>query len=341
MQNTWVDFKTVKQVVSMEMALATYGIQIRRVSPDYLRGRCPLPTHQSQKSCHSFIVNTDKNAWVCQSDSCIAARGGRIGGNVLDFVANMETCSIRDAARKLQHRFAIHSSGSLRNSGSSPAIQARPEGLLGEREVLHKDDFTSNEPLPFVLSGLDVFHPYLGQRGITLETARAFGIGFFPGRGLMNGRIVIPIHSEQAVLIAYVGRSVDSSEPKYKFPARFRKSLALFNLHRATSAEDDSKVVVVEGFFDCMKVHQAGYPCVVALMGSSLSVRQEKLLEDHFQRVVLMLDGDTAGISAAATMAARLTRKLFVKVVEVPAGRQPDQMSTDEIRVLLMQPIYP
>jgi DNA primase len=64
-------------------------------------------------------------------------------------------------------------------------------------------------------------------------------------------------------------------------------------------------------------------------------------LEDHFQRVVLMLDGDKAGISAATAIAARLRRKLFVKVVDVPAGRQPDQMSTEEIRVLLMQPIYP
>lgn len=80
-----------------------------------------------------------------------------------------------------------------------------------------------------------------------------------------------------------------------------------------------------KAFFDCMKVHQAGYPCVVALMGSTLSVRQEKLLEDPFQRVVLMLDGDKAGISAATAIAARLTRKLFVKVVDVPTGRQPDR----------------
>lgn len=102
-----------------------------------------------------------------------------------------------------------------------------------------------------------------------------------------------------------------------------------------------TKAIGVEGFFDCMKVHQAGYPCVVAFMGCTLSARQEKLLEDHFQRVVLMLDGDKAGIAAATSGAARLTSRLFVKVVDVPPGRQPDQMSTEEIRVLLMQPIYP
>ena len=333
MENGWVDFKVIKQTVSMEMALAMFGIQIRRVSPDYLRGRCPLPTHQSQWSSQSFIVNTGKNAWVCQSNSCIAARAGRVGGNMLDFVACMEACSIREAARKVQDWFAIRRPGPLPQKGFSLRNAGRSEGGLS--------DTSRNEPLPFTLSGVDAFHPYLAQRGITESTARAFGIGFFSGQGSMKGRIVIPIHSEQADLIAYVGRAIDSSEPKYRFPTRFQKSLVLFNLHRAASADDETKAIVVEGFFDCMKVHQAGYPCVVALMGSTLSARQEKLLEDHFQRVVLMLDGDKAGISAATTIAARVTRKLFVKVVDVPAGRQPDQMSTEEIRVLLMQPIYP
>ena len=333
MDNAWVDFKVIKQTVSMEMALAMYGIQLRRVSPDYLRGRCPLPTHQSQRSSQSFIVNTGKNAWVCQSNSCITSRAGRVGGNMLDFVACMEACSIHEAARTVQDWFAIPRPGPPPQNGFSLRNSGRPEGGL--------NDTGRNKPLPFTLSGIDVLHPYLAQRGITETTARTFGIGFFPGQGSMKGRIVIPIHSEQSDLVAYVGRAIDSSEPKYRFPTRFRKSLVLFNLHRAASTDDDTKVVVVEGFLDCMKVHQAGYPCVVALMGSTLSVRQEKLLEDHFQRVVLMLDGDKAGISAATTIAARLTRKLFVKVVDVPAGRQPDEMSTEEIRVLLMQPIYP
>jgi DNA primase len=56
----------------------------------------------------------------------------------------------------------------------------------------------------------------------------------------------------------------------YRFPAGFRKSLLLFNLHRVL-ATGVSTVVVVEGFFDALAVHQAGYPAVVGLMGSSLS----------------------------------------------------------------------
>ena len=87
MSRGWVDYRAVKAGVSMEMALATYGIQLHRLDHAYLRGRCPLPTHQSRTSLQSFIVNTEKNAWACHSESCVAQRGGRIGGNVLDFIA--------------------------------------------------------------------------------------------------------------------------------------------------------------------------------------------------------------------------------------------------------------
>ena len=74
--------------------------------------------------------------------------------------------------------------------------------------------------------------------------------------------------------------------------AAFHKSLELFKLHRIP--EGECTVVVVEGFFDCMKVTQAGFPCV-ALMGSTMSKTQEKLLEKGFGEVILMLDGDDAG----------------------------------------------
>src|ERR1035438_3822090 len=95
MKNDWVDFRAVKASISMEMTLAHYGVMLHRLDAHYLRGRCPLPTHASKSSRQSFIVNTEKNAWACHSDSCAAARGGCVGGNVLDFVAFMESCSIQ------------------------------------------------------------------------------------------------------------------------------------------------------------------------------------------------------------------------------------------------------
>src|SRR6266566_7224773 len=107
MSSVWVDFRSLKEVISMEMVLAHYNVRVRKVNQSYLRGKCPLPTHAASSSADSFGVHIGKNAWACQSDSCVKARGGKKGGNVLDFTALMERCSIRDAALKLHDWFAV------------------------------------------------------------------------------------------------------------------------------------------------------------------------------------------------------------------------------------------
>ena len=319
MAGTWVDYRAVKAAVSMETVLANYGIRLQRLDGEHLRGRCPLPAHTSKSSRQSFIVNVQKNAWACHSDSCVVARGGRIGGNVLDFVSTMENCSVREAALKLQGSFIVMPP--LPPPARSPVAQAASTvPSVGKK------------PLSFALSSIDYSHPYLAERGVDAEAIRQFGIGYNRGMGSMAGRIVIPIHDESGLLIAYAGRSVDHTEPKYRFPARFRKSLVLFNLHRAAAA--GKSVVVVEGFFDCVNVYQAGLPCVVALMGCSLSLRQEELLQEHFQEVVLFLDGDRAGRTAAIKIASRLVSKVSTRLVEIPNGSQPDQLGADQIRCL-------
>jgi len=76
MTRNWVDFRTVKANVSIEMALAQYGVMLHRVNRCHIRGRCPLPTHTSKNSAQSFIVNTEKNAWACHSSSCVWRREG-------------------------------------------------------------------------------------------------------------------------------------------------------------------------------------------------------------------------------------------------------------------------
>ena len=150
----------------------------------------------------------------------------------------------------------------------------------------------------------------------------------------MSGRIVIPIENEAGELVAYAGRSIDGSEPKYKLPAGFKKSQVLYNLARALEDDSAGAVVLVEGFFDCIKVVQAEHVCV-ALMGCSLSEEQETLLVREFRQVVVMLDGDEAGRKAAGEIAGRLAHKVWVRVVGVPDGRQPDKLSMEELRGML------
>src|SRR2546428_5896473 len=313
MATTWVSFKQIKADVGIEQVLQRYGVRLRRVGGE-LRGPCPLPTHTSRRSRDSFSVSVARNVWSCRSQSCMQARLGHAGGNILDLVALMERCSVRDAALRLQDW-----SGTMLPRPPVPAEESAA---------------AVNASLDCALQHIDPHHAYLAERGLRGETTRAFGVGFYRGKGFLRGRIVIPIHDEHGTLIAYVGRAIDGQEPKYRFPTGFRKSLVLFNLHRALQTGART-VIVVEGFFDALAVHQGDYPAVVALMGSTLSRPQADLLTTHFDRVLLMLDGDDAGRQGAAVIASTLAARMEVVPIRLDDGTQPDQLTPNVIQRLL------
>jgi DNA primase len=318
----WVDFGVLKQSIGIEQVLASYRVELQRVGHHQLRGPCPLPTHGSERSRQSFSVDLAKNVWACHSASCCELRQGRVGGNVLDLVAVLEGCSIRDAALRLQDHW----------------YGGRARIRVGEHQLASKGSSGSSsgpDPLPRLRFSLRLrWHPYLDQRAVHPATAAWFGIGYYAGSGFLRHRMVFPIHDGEGQRVAYAGRSIDGSEPRYLFPPGFRKSQVVFNLHRAVD-ESAGCAIVVEGFFDCLRVHQAGYHNVVALMGDSLSEVQEQLLLERFPQLVLMLDGDQAGRRASQQLAARLWGKVSLSLVEVPSGRQPDQLSSEEIARIL------
>lgn len=306
--SNWVDFSAVKRAVSLETVLGYYQVDLRRRG-DQLQGCCPI--HQGRRD-DSFRAHLTRNVFHCFA--C------QVRGNVLDFVAAMERCSIREAALRLQQRFGVR------------AAEARDKR---NRELVRKEE-GKNVPLRFTLRGVEGNHPYLAERGIDQATAAEFGVGFYSGPGLMSGRIVIPIHNLHGQVVAYAGRTLDGGSPKYKLPLGFRKSLELFNVQRAV-ATGSQAVIVVEGYFDCMRVHHAGFPSVVALMGSSLSAAQVSYLLGHFERILLMMDGDAAGQAANRAIAARLSGRCSMELVGVPDGSQPDQLSPGAIRQLLAE----
>jgi DNA primase len=84
-----------------------------------------------------------------------------------------------------------------------------------------------------------------------------------------------------------------------------------------------------------MKVYQAGFPNVVALMGSSLSDHQEQLLVNATDRLVLMFDGDEAGTKCLREFYSRLRRRLFLKEVHLEDGEQPDSLTPERVKELL------
>ena len=301
---TWVDFAAIKQKVGLAPVLRRYQVSLRRSGRDQYRGLCPIHRGEGRDAFHA---NLSRNIFHCFS--CGAC------GTVLDFVAAMEGCTLRQAAGKLADETAV------------PAVAAvRPQVTVTRKSK-------PVAPLGFVLRGIDSAHPYLAARGIDSATAQEFGIGAYRGAGILSGRLVIPIHNARAELVAYCGRALDGTEPRYRFPSGFAKSEILFNLHRAAAAGRGS-VVIVEGFFDCFKLHQAGV-AAVALMGTALSAAQQRALLEVFRRVFLMLDGDEAGRRATTAIAARLRPYASVNAIHLPDSAQPDQLSAAEIGRIL------
>lgn len=299
----WLDFKSIKRTVKLESVLQHYRVELRRSGKDQYRGCCPIHRGEGREAFH---VNLARNLFHCFA--CDA------GGTVLDFVAAMEGCSLVEAARKLRAMAC-----------SSDPLKSTPNGkelVTKRRRVLL--------PLNFTLTGVDCSHPYLVRRGITEKTAVEFGVGFYAGPGLMHGRLVIPIHNADGELVAYCGRSVDQTQPRYRLPWGFAKSEILFNMHRAAAGMENC-VVVVEGFFDCMKVHQAGIQSVVGLMGSALYASQRQALLERFREIILMLDGDPTGRKASVVITQQLRPHCHVRVISLPDGIQPDQLPPEDI----------
>lgn len=303
----WLDFKSIKVRVKLESVLQHYHVELRPSGKGQYRGCCPIHCGDGHDAFH---VNLARNVFHCFA--CGA------GGTVLDFVAAMEGCSLSEAAQRLQ---------GIMCSSTPLTLTLNEKELVTERRRV-------SLPLNFKLTGIDYAHPYLAERGITEQTAVEFGVGFYAGPGLMHGRLVIPIHNADGQLIAYCGRSVDQTQPRYRVPPAFAKSEILFNMHRAAAGAGNS-VVVVEGFFDCMKVHQAGVRSVAALMGAVLYGPQRSILLERFRHVILFLDGDPTGRKASTVIAQPLRPYCSVRVVSLPGGTQPDQLPVEDIGDIL------
>ena len=333
---SFIDFKAVKAAISMERVLEHYGVLDRfKRSGDSLSGPCPI--HKGSNPTQ-FRVSLSKNIWNCFSEC-------KHGGNALDFIVRMENVSIHAAALKAIEWFDLDPGAMSADSEQEPEKQeATPETTdvphpapIAKPEPVQETG-TPNKPLKFRLDKLEREHPYLVERGFTLETIVDFGIGYCV-KGMMAERIAIPIHNVNGEVVAYAGRwpgEPAEGTPKYKLPPGFRKSMEIFNLDRAV--KEPGSLVIVEGFFGCMKLHQLGCKKVVALMGSSLSTAQEELLRKHSDRnsqVIIMLDEDEAGRAGREDIAVRLAKFAFVKIHTFDKdGQQPDNLTVEEVATL-------
>lgn len=349
----WVDYKELRGRLDFAAVLRHYGVELK-VKGRQHQGFCPLPGHDGKRRSPSFSANLERGIWQCFG--C----GGK--GNVIEFAALMEKLDPKDkddfrrAALILQERFA----GETPAAGDGKATSAKVKNKAAEKPeqpataaAEETKRILVNAPLDFELKSLDPNHRFVSDRGITPETAVEFGLGYC-NRGLMKGRIAIPLHDAGGRLIGYAGRlvdelSIDENNPKYLFPSRrerggmvyeFKKSLFLYNGFRQCPP---GPTIVVEGFASVWWLSQNDYCNTVALMGSSCSPEQAdllvKLANDFGQlppdEVWVMPDGDDAGERMAMSVFAQIGTRAPMRWLKLPAGKQPTDCTADDLRRLI------
>src|SRR4051794_418551 len=347
--NRRVDFNDLRRRADFRAILAHYGLEPVGKG-DQVKVQCPFHPDE-EPSCS---VNLGKRIYHCFA--CQAA------GNVLEFVHRMENrngeaVTLRRAGILLAEVSGIDLGGTGARQGArkpkdgpatpeaedgpSTTTKASPGASNGPRRAsgtaaaaAAKADV--NKPLGFSLT-LDPGHPYLTERGVTPELVEAFGLGYCD-KGIMAGRVCIPIHNAGGQTVAYAGRWVGSvknlpeGKGKYELPSGFREELELFNLHRAKHCKH---LVVVEGYFATIRLHGLRIPAV-ALMGTSVSIKQLELLAHaNARHITVMLDGDEPGREAAGKVAGAIANVTWCRIVHLAKGRQPDNVDRAELEQLL------
>lgn len=340
--------------------LAHFGFTEFTRQGDQLRMLCPLPNHDDTKPSFSVTLtdtgDAKANTWHCF--------GCNSSGSIIDLAAILGDCDLRSAAKIVAEVSGCSLAPAKAKTGGRQKAQKSPEsaadgqdskstgsptenaetGTQGGADAASADEPTVNPPLKFELKGLDPHNPYLRSRVQPGQIAD-FGLGVLPdsSKSMMAGRLCIPIHNQVGELIAYAGRYLGDAVPddveKYKLPPKFQKKQVLFNVHRVFGPDqvqvDDRFVILVEGFFGAMYLHDLGFP-TLALMGTSISDAQIALLGDlGVQRVLLLMDGDEPGRNATDALSSLLSRSFFVRSSLLPDGVEPDTASGALLRSIV------
>jgi len=237
--DNWVDFRELRQRLRFNDVLKSYGVQLK-IRGDRATGFCPLPghpRHEGKRRTPSFSAHLSRGLFNCF--------GCQAKGNQIDFACYMsgvdpaDPAAVRRVALDLQSRFLGNDAGRCDEASAArstrqitiPEIAVERPG--GESAL----PIVVNEPLQFTLKQLDAEHPYLKERGLTAQTIAHFGLGYC-ARGLMKGRIAIPLHDAANRLVGYAGRvvddaTIDEENPKYRFPSAREREGKVYEFRRA------------------------------------------------------------------------------------------------------------
>ncbi|SEF88588.1 DNA primase [Sphingobacterium lactis] len=313
-----------------------------------LIGNCPFHNEKTP----SFHVSVSKGIYKCF--------GCGAGGDSLKFVMEHEKYAYPEAIRYLANKYNIPIE-EVQRSPAELAAQDRRESLYVLNQWAGK---YFKHTLWETDLGQSIGLSYFRERGYRDETIKKFELGYSPEAwtslvdaaqqdgyakeflvelGLaverddkslydrFRGRVIFPIHNLTGRVIGFGGRTLktDKNVPKYVNSPEseiYHKSNVLYGLHLAKKAISDNDLVyLVEGYADVLSCHQAGAENVVSSSGTSLTTGQIKLISRYTKNVVILYDGDEAGIKASLRGTDMLLEEgLNVKVMLFPDGNDPD-----------------
>ena len=207
--------------------------------------------------------------------NCFNCLSCKTGGNILDFVAEYEECSIREAALQIQDWFGLETKSSSKRNPR----KKRPKDKEERAGRSSPSKAKKSKRLGFALE-LDDQHEWFEEQGIDAAVVAEFELGFCD-KGVLQGCIAFPVQDEEHQLIGYVGYDLSKSEHD-EYPWRFPKQLdttrVVYNLSR-TDPTGEGELVIAVNPLDLIKRWQDGEKRIVALLSDTISAMQVKILE--------------------------------------------------------------
>ena len=317
-------------------------VELKRTGSDF-RGPCPFHggTHRN------FAVIPKKGMFYCFV--CHA------GGDVFTFLMKQLGMDYPTAVREVARRVGI----TIPERGPTGGGPDPREPLFSAVAAAAEWFARQLRELPEA----DIARQYLSSRHLDLDTVLPLGLGYAPkNRALLDamkglgvrdevlleagllvkredgslvprfrGRLLFPIHDLRARVVGFGGRILGEGEPKYlNSPDTpiFHKGKLLYNLHVAKHAmRKAERAILVEGYFDVLRLSLAGIEEVVAPLGTGLTPEQAQLVQRHAPQVILLYDSDDAGLRATFRAGDELLRAgLRVSVATLPPGEDPDTL---------------
>ncbi len=299
----------------------------------------------------SFMVSRDRQIFHCFSSGQ--------GGDTISFIMQYEGLSFNEALQKLADRAGIK----LAASG----VEGDRKDYM-RRRVLELNEFAAKFYRRCLLAPMEgaAGRAYLKKRGLQESTETRFGLGLalegwshlyeavarkqFRDSEIMasglarkgdrsvydffRNRLIVPIRDVSGNVVAFGGRDLGDSPAKYinsPETAAYKKSRVLYGLYEARDAmRRTNHVILVEGYFDLMRCFDVGIENVVATCGTALTEQQAMLIKRYVPEVVMVYDGDDAGIRAAVKSIGILTAAgLTVRAMAPPDGKDPDDYIRD------------